>query len=181
MFGVQSALTTSTTTYSNPKTPLQNSARLHHLLSPLCHIPSIFLHICLPFHLASSGPSELLPGCPRPHHHHPQISSHEQAVPSHCSPPVQREHVEDPVVPVANCPRFTCAGPEMVSEQDGPSNRGLISLTACLALLQNVCVSNLSSLYSWSRHVLVPKRIGTVCGMFFCIYRAHLRHSFPPP
>lgn len=91
--------------------------------------------------------------------------------------------LKTPVVPVANCPRFTCAGLEMVSEQDGPSNRGLISLTACLALLQNVCVSNLSSLYSWSRHVLVPKRIGTkaVCGMFFCIYRAHLRHSFPPP
>ena len=41
------------------------------------------------------------------------------------------------LVPVRNCPVFTCLGPKTVSEKDGPNNRGLISVTDHLALLKN--------------------------------------------
>lgn len=33
------------------------------------------------------------------------------------------------LVPVRNCPVFTCLGLKMVSEEDGPNNRGLITVT----------------------------------------------------
>lgn len=104
-----------TTTCSNPKILLQSSTRLHYLLPMLCHLPPIFLHIYLPFYLDSCSPSELPP---RPPHHHPQ-KLHLTSKLSHPSAHLQfnMSRLKIILVPVRNCPMFTCLGLKRVSEK----------------------------------------------------------------
>lgn len=104
-----------TTTSSNPKILLQSSTRLHYLLPTLCHLPPIFLHIYLPFYLDSGSPSELPP---HPPHHHPQKLNLTSKL-SHPTAHLQfnMNRLKIILVPVRNCPMFTCLGLKRVSEK----------------------------------------------------------------